>query len=53
MDNGHITSSISPAGTNDALSALFAAAWPDTIWSDFAPLLSYRLAYVCMMFSHV
>ena len=38
---------ISPAVGNDALNALFAAAWPDHIWSDFAPVLSYSLAYVC------
>jgi GNAT superfamily N-acetyltransferase len=38
---------ISPAITNDALNALFTAAWPDNVWSDFAPVLSRSLAYVC------
>ena len=38
---------ISPAITNDALNALFAAAWPNHAWSDFAPVLSRSLAYVC------
>ena len=38
---------ISPAITNDALNALFAAAWPDNVWSDFAPVLNRSLAYVC------
>ena len=39
---------ISPAITNDALNALFAAAWPNHAWSDFAPVLSRSLAYVCV-----
>ena len=38
---------VGPAVTNDALNALFAAAWPDHVWSDFAPVLSRSLAYVC------
>jgi GNAT superfamily N-acetyltransferase len=38
---------ISPTVTNDAMNALFAAAWPDNVWSDFAPMLSHSLAYVC------
>jgi GNAT superfamily N-acetyltransferase len=38
---------ISPAVTNDALNALFATAWPNHVWSDFAPVLSRSLAYVC------
>ena len=38
---------ISPAITNDALNALFAAAWPNHAWSDFAPVLSRSLVYVC------
>ncbi len=38
---------VSPATTNDALNALFAAAWPNHGWSDFAPVLSHSLAYVC------
>ena len=42
-----ITYRISPAITNDVLSALFAAAWPDYVWSDFEPVLGRSLAYVC------
>ena len=42
-----ITYSISPAVANDAMNALFAAAWPNHTWSDFAPVLSRSLAYVC------
>jgi ribosomal protein S18 acetylase RimI-like enzyme len=38
---------ISPVVANDALNALFAAAWPDHVGSDFAPVLSRSLAYVC------
>jgi len=38
---------ISPVITNEALNALFAAAWPNNVWSDFAPVLSRSLAYVC------
>ena len=38
---------ISPAVANDALNALFAAAWPDHVGSDVAPVLSRSLAYVC------
>ena len=38
---------ISPVVTNEALNALFAAAWPNNVWSDFAPMLSRSLAYVC------
>jgi GNAT superfamily N-acetyltransferase len=45
--NGTISYHISPAVTNDALNALFADAWPEHIWSDFAPVLSRSLAYVC------
>jgi len=44
---GTISYRISPAAANDALNALFAAAWPDHAWSDFAPVLSRSLAYVC------
>jgi len=42
-----ITYRISPDVTNEALNALFAAAWPDNVWSDFEPLLSRSLAYIC------
>jgi ribosomal protein S18 acetylase RimI-like enzyme len=45
--NSPITYSTSPALSNDALNALFAAAWPDHSWSDFAPVLSRSLAYIC------
>jgi ribosomal protein S18 acetylase RimI-like enzyme len=45
--NNPITYRISPTATNDALNALFAAAWPDNVWSDFEPVLSRSLAYVC------
>jgi GNAT superfamily N-acetyltransferase len=38
---------ISPAVANEALNVLFATAWPDNVWSDFAPVLSRSLAYVC------
>jgi len=38
---------ISPAITNDVLNALFAAAWPDYVWSDFEPVLGRSLAYIC------
>jgi ribosomal protein S18 acetylase RimI-like enzyme len=38
---------VSPAVTNDVLNALFAASWPDNVWSDFEPVLSRSLAYVC------
>src|SRR5690349_1347704 len=38
---------VSPAVANDALNALFAPAWPNHIWNDFAPVLSRSLAYVC------
>src|SRR4051812_41176496 len=37
----------SPAIANDTLNPLFAAAWPDHRWSDFAPTLSHSLAYIC------
>ena len=42
-----ISYQISPPVANDALNALFAAAWQDNVWSDFAPMLSRSLAYVC------
>src|SRR3954452_6618351 len=38
---------ISPAITNDAFNALFAAAWPNYVWSDFERVLGRSLAYVC------
>jgi len=38
---------VSPAVANDALNALFASAWPEHVWSDFAPVLRRSLAYVC------
>ncbi len=38
---------VNPPVTNEALNALFAASWPDYASSDFAPVLSRSLAYVC------
>jgi GNAT superfamily N-acetyltransferase len=38
---------ISPAITNEQLNALFDVAWPDNVWSDFGPVLSRSLAYIC------
>ncbi len=37
----------SPSVTNDDLNALFDAAWPRHVASDFDPILSRSLAYVC------
>jgi len=37
----------SPAISNDALNALFEAAWPAHTPGDFQPILSRSLAYVC------
>jgi GNAT superfamily N-acetyltransferase len=45
--DGTINYHVGPAVTNDALNALFAAAWPKHGWSDFVPVLSRSLAYVC------
>lgn len=43
-----ITYRVSPPVTNEALNALFAAAWPDhQPEHDFMPVLSHSLAYVC------
>jgi ribosomal protein S18 acetylase RimI-like enzyme len=47
MDNSSISYSISPATSDEAMNALFAAAWPQHDWSNFAPVLSRSLAYVC------
>jgi GNAT superfamily N-acetyltransferase len=38
---------LSPPVTNEALNALFAAAWENYQPGDFAPILSRSLAYVC------
>ena len=38
---------IKPPATNEELNPLFAAAWPDHGWIDFAPVLAHSLAYVC------
>lgn len=38
---------VSPSLTNDELNALLAAAWRDHRWSDFQPVLSRSLAFVC------
>jgi hypothetical protein len=36
---GTITYAANPSVTNDELNALFAAAWPDYLSSDFGPIL--------------
>ena len=38
---------ISPPVADEELNRLFAAAWPDHRWVDFAPVLAHSLAYVC------
>jgi GNAT superfamily N-acetyltransferase len=38
---------VSPAVSNEDLNALFAASWLDHPWSDFLPILSRSLAYIC------
>jgi hypothetical protein len=38
---------LNPTVTNTDLDRLFAAAWPDHHDSDFAPILSRSLVYVC------
>jgi GNAT superfamily N-acetyltransferase len=38
---------VSPAVSNEDLNALFVASWPDHLWSDFSPVLSRSLAYIC------
>ena len=38
---------ISPPVSNAELNALFAAAWPQHVARDFAPVLAHSLAYVC------
>jgi GNAT superfamily N-acetyltransferase len=38
---------VSPPITNDALNSLFEASWPDHRASDFQPMLSHSLLYVC------
>jgi ribosomal protein S18 acetylase RimI-like enzyme len=42
-----ITYTISPAVTNEALNELFGAAWDNHTSSDFTPILSRSLLYVC------
>jgi GNAT superfamily N-acetyltransferase len=42
-----ITYSISPPVSNDDMNALFTASWPDARASDFQPVLSHSLLYVC------
>ncbi len=42
-----ITYTLNPLVKNDQLNALFAAAWPEHGRTDFAPVLSHSLAYVC------
>lgn len=43
----HIVYRISPSVSNDDLNALFGAAWPHHVATDFAPILIRSLAYVC------
>ena len=38
---------VSPPAGNDELNPLFAAAWPDHGWINFAPVLAHSLAYIC------
>ncbi len=38
---------ISPTLTNNELNALHNASWEDHMWSDFEPVLSRSLAFVC------
>ncbi|MGH2352552.1 MAG: GNAT family N-acetyltransferase [Chloroflexota bacterium] len=38
---------VNPAVTSDELNDLFDASWPDHERSDFAPVLTRSLAYVC------
>ncbi len=38
---------VSPPVSNEALNALFAASWPDHTWTDFQPVLSCSLLYIC------
>ena len=42
-----ITYAVSPPVTNEALNALFAASWDNHIPTDFTPILSRSLLYVC------
>lgn len=42
-----ITYAISPGVTNEALNALFGAAWDNHTETDFTPILSRSLLYVC------
>ena len=46
-DRNAISYRVSPAIASSALNELFAAAWPAHVASDFAPVLSRSLAYVC------
>src|SRR5262245_949196 len=43
----HVTYHISPRVTNEELNTLFAAAWLGHVFSDFRPVLSHSLAYIC------
>lgn len=46
MSDTPISYRISPA-VDDALNALFQASWPGHLWTDFQPILSHSLSYVC------
>jgi GNAT superfamily N-acetyltransferase len=43
----YIVYRVNPSVTNEVLNALFATAWPDYKASDFTPILSRSLAYIC------
>jgi GNAT superfamily N-acetyltransferase len=47
LPEGTITHRISPPLDNEQLNALFAAAWAEHTWRDFAPVLSRSLAWIC------
>lgn len=46
-DPAPIIYQVNPSVTNEALNALFAAAWEAHRWSDFQRILQHSLAYVC------
>lgn len=43
---------VSPLLTNDELNALHNASWKDHMWSDFEPVLSRSLAFVCAYYEN-
>lgn len=46
-DSVRIDYRLAPPVTNQQLNDLFAATWPHAVWSDFTPILSHSLTYVC------